>query len=337
MNFTHTPLVSVIVPCYNHARFLHERIHSILNQSYYNLELILLDDSSSDNSAEILREYASENRVIAVEINKTNSGSPFRQWKKGLALAKGKYVWIAESDDSSENNFLNRTVEFMETHPEAVLVFTGSHLINSDSEIIDNPPYDYDRWHNSPSYRPEGKAIFDGMEYMRKLLCWDCTIYNASGVLMRRDAISLEMLDDSIAMRNSGDWLFWIKMAMKGKVGRIYSRLNKMRLHGINTTAQGNDSGRRWIEDAKVINYASSATGYSSLWQKARKGAFIHHLTFSPEIADNKRREIVNKAALIFGTPPEQALASYRKYLKLQRFPLLRRLLSLPLLGAEPL
>src|SRR5580658_382186 len=92
------PTVSVIVPNYNHARFLHRRIDTILAQTFQDFELILLDDCSTDESSSILREYGSDARV-RLEFNEVNSGSPFKQWNKGVRLAQGKYIWMAESDD----------------------------------------------------------------------------------------------------------------------------------------------------------------------------------------------------------------------------------------------
>src|SRR5437868_456309 len=92
------PIVSVVVPNYNHARFLRKRIDSVLGQTYQDFELILMDDCSTDESRSIIEEYAREAR-IRIELNEENSGSTFKQWNKGVRLARGEYVWIAESDD----------------------------------------------------------------------------------------------------------------------------------------------------------------------------------------------------------------------------------------------
>src|ERR1700733_15685962 len=90
------PKVSVVIPSYNHARFLRRRIDSILQQSYQDFELILLDDCSPDNSREILTSYVDDPRV-RIEFNTTNSGSTFKQWNKGGGLAHGGKLWFAES------------------------------------------------------------------------------------------------------------------------------------------------------------------------------------------------------------------------------------------------
>src|ERR1700756_5018477 len=99
------PTVSVIVPNYNHARFLPKRIDSILRQSFQDFELILLDDCSTDDSRSILSQHASDPRV-RIEFNQVNSGSPFKQWNRGVGLARGQYIWIAESDDYADERFL---------------------------------------------------------------------------------------------------------------------------------------------------------------------------------------------------------------------------------------
>ena len=78
------PIVSIIVPNYNYARFLDIRMESILNQTFQDFEIILLDDHSTDNSVEIIEKYRNNPKVSYIDINKENSGSPFRQWKKGI-------------------------------------------------------------------------------------------------------------------------------------------------------------------------------------------------------------------------------------------------------------
>src|SRR6267378_5588953 len=84
------PSVSVIVPNYNHARYLRQRIESVLGQTYKDIEVILLDDCSTDESRAIISEYSADPRVKVV-LNEVNSGSTFKQWKKGMGLAHGEY------------------------------------------------------------------------------------------------------------------------------------------------------------------------------------------------------------------------------------------------------
>src|SRR5690606_29755189 len=100
------PSVSVIVPFYNHEKFIEERLDSILAQPIKDIEIIALDDCSTDNTVAKVRPYLQDRRVTLIE-NETNSGSPFKQWEKGIRLAEGDVVWIAEGDDSCSTNFLS--------------------------------------------------------------------------------------------------------------------------------------------------------------------------------------------------------------------------------------
>lgn len=97
--------VSIIIPNYNYARFLQQRIESVLAQTYTDYEIILLDDASTDDSVSILNHYKTNSRVAHLEINSVNTGSPFIQWQKGISLSRGKYIWIAESDDVADSSF----------------------------------------------------------------------------------------------------------------------------------------------------------------------------------------------------------------------------------------
>ncbi len=106
--------VSVIIPNYNHEKFIKERIISILDQKYRPHEIILLDDASEDKSLEIA-EAILRNQSIPYQIhpNAVNSGAPISQWAKGVNNAKYPLVWIAESDDRSEPEFLLEAVNSM--------------------------------------------------------------------------------------------------------------------------------------------------------------------------------------------------------------------------------
>jgi glycosyltransferase involved in cell wall biosynthesis len=126
--------VSVIIPNYNHARFLPRRIESVLCQTYQDFELILLDDCSTDDSRSLLSEYACDPRV-RMEFNEKNSGSPFKQWNKGVRLARGEYVWIAESDDYADERMLERLAAVLEAEPKFALAYCRSWRVSADDRL----------------------------------------------------------------------------------------------------------------------------------------------------------------------------------------------------------
>ncbi|MEY3049953.1 MAG: hypothetical protein RL365_1991, partial [Bacteroidota bacterium] len=128
---SYNPLVSVIIPNYNHAPYLQERIDSVLNQTYRDFEVIVLDDCSSDNSREIIERYRGYEKISHIEYNSVNSGSTFKQWQKGLVFAKGEWIWIAESDDVAHPDFLLKCLSSVQ---ELDLVFCKSTIINGLGE-----------------------------------------------------------------------------------------------------------------------------------------------------------------------------------------------------------
>ena len=165
------PTVSVIVPNYCHAPYLEQRIESILQQTFQDFELILLDDCSTDGSREILERYRNHPKVSGIFYNERNSGSPFKQWKKGLSKATGDYVWIAESDDFSSPCFLERCVRILDTRPDCSIVFTSSYIVDSHSRTIRE---------EAPVKYPKHKQIrFGSRFFLYRFLCPRNTIYNA--------------------------------------------------------------------------------------------------------------------------------------------------------------
>nr|WP_321233411.1 glycosyltransferase family 2 protein [uncultured Psychroserpens sp.] len=116
------PLVSIILPNYNHAPYLRERLDSIFNQTYSNFEVIILDDCSTDNSLQVLENYKNHPKVSHFIVNKTNTGSPFKQWHKGFEFVKGDFIWIAESDDKVDYDFLEKQLDKLKSNNCDVVV-----------------------------------------------------------------------------------------------------------------------------------------------------------------------------------------------------------------------
>lgn len=179
----HLVEVSVIIPNYNYARFLKQRIESVLSQTYTDFEIILLDDASTDDSVSILNNYRNNKHVSHLEVNSINTGSPFAQWQKGIALAHGKYIWIAESDDAAEPLFLEKAVSVLNQYPQASFCFLGSHCIDENGAELST---DFDRWTSKQLCRPHKVGVFDGRDYIKHNLYWRNYIYNASGVVFRK-------------------------------------------------------------------------------------------------------------------------------------------------------
>jgi len=245
------PKVSIIVPNYNHAPFLKERIESILNQTFQDFELILLDDASTDKSREILKSYKTCPKVSQILFNEQNSGGVFRQWDKGISLAKADYIWIAESDDCSTTTFLETVVNEMDKNPRASVCFTGSYMIDSNSQ---QTSLDYDTFWVKRSI-PEGSVrVFPGLQYLKHSLSWDCRIYNASSAIFRRHFYS-HANKAFLSFKYCGDWFFWSELCRFGEIIEITKKLNYFRQSNLRTTFKSYKEGDNYKEAFKVINH----------------------------------------------------------------------------------
>lgn len=235
LNIQNPKKVSVIIPNYNYEKYIIERIDSILLQTYPIYELIILDDCSKDNSVEVInkkieeieRDYP-EIKVQFVVNEKNSGGCVFKQWKKGFDLASGDVVWIAEADDSAENNFVEELIKPFDDE-EMVLSYCESARIDGENNLITLSSYDlYDflrtgEWKNS--------YIWTGKEENIYHLSVTNTILNVSSVLWRKKDYS-EIFEKAGEYRVAGDWYIYYNVLRDGKISWNSTPLNYYRKHG---------------------------------------------------------------------------------------------------------
>lgn len=222
-----TPKVSVIVPSYNHAPYLAQRLDSILAQTFQDFELIFLDDASPDHTREVFSPYAGNPRIRAV-FNEQNSGNVFKQWNRGLALATGDYVWIAESDDYAHPDFLATLVDVLETRPEVGVVYSESQKVNPRGE----PQGLASEWY-AGTYRTDhwgGSFVSPGTDEARRYALAGSPIANASCALFRR-GLAKELGGAPEHLRLTGDWHFWVSAFARTQVAFVARPLNFYRQH----------------------------------------------------------------------------------------------------------
>lgn len=131
------PLVSIIVPNYNHSRYLDECITSALNQTYDNIEVIILDNASEDDSVAIAMKYLGDKvRVCRNCYNILNA-----TYKVLITLAEGKYIMMLCADDAIESTFVEKAVSIMEKYPEVGYVHGERDFINESGELMELDPF----------------------------------------------------------------------------------------------------------------------------------------------------------------------------------------------------
>lgn len=244
-------LVSVIIPNYNHAPFLKERIDSVLNQTYDNFEVIILDDKSTDNSKEVIEVYRSHPRISQIVYNEENSGSTFKQWQKGFSLAKGEYIWIAESDDIAHPDFLKNLINAIAGDKGVVLAATGITLINEDGKTLG-----YESISKSKYIRK-----YSSKQFIRENMLIGNHLLNASSAIFRKDIIS-KIPKDYTKLKASGDYLFWVEIANQGKTVEIPDKLDYFRRSSTTVTPRLYASGKAF-EESKIVFSRLQELGYA--------------------------------------------------------------------------
>lgn len=286
------PIVSVILPNYNHSRYLKQRIDSILNQTYQDFELIILDDFSTDTSRDIIKEYENHPKVSNIIYNEKNSGSTFAQWQKGFELASGSYIWIAESDDYAENTFLEKLVGKLLQDEDAVIAFSHSQIVDSKNNTLDQN-WDRVRLPNMPKV-----SSFGGSDFIKARMLFNNSIYNASMVVFKKSVLG-QMSNRYSTLTYSGDWLFWIDVCMLGNVIRYNEKLNYFRQHEQKVTPRAEAKGIRFTEGKIILEHLIKILNLSTTQQRVIVGRFIKSLLTnkkfeSKELKNQVYREITS-------------------------------------------
>lgn len=283
------PKVSVVIPNYNHAKYLRQRIDSVLAQTYQDFELILLDDYSSDDSLDIIMSYKKDPHVSHVVLNENNSGNPFSQWIKGIELCIGDYIWIAESDDIADKDFLMTLVAQLEIHSDAVVAFSHSYLIDDDGHLINGDFHGYSN--------PEEIYIYDGIQFARRTMTTCNYIYNASMVLFRRSAFAgVDIIFQQY--RTCGDWAFWMSICLQGIVIEVGKRLSYFRQHHDKVTVRAGQSGNDWQDVARLLTAFICQLHLTGLSLRIYRGQWTKHFRQSHYV---DKQQIIDCYPEVFG------------------------------------
>lgn len=218
------PRVSVVLPNYNYARYLGERIRSILDQTYADFELLVIDDASSDDSVAVIERFRDPRiRFVRREVN---SGKVYASWNEGLTYCNGELVLFAGADDYAERRMIERLVEPMLENPRIGLAHCKFFMIDGSGAILDTqfalpPQCAFIRADLENDYVAAPRR-----EWQRLLMT--NFIWNASGVVMRREALERAGgFDDSL--RIAADWRLYMDIAREWSVHYIAEPLNGFR------------------------------------------------------------------------------------------------------------
>ncbi|WP_432222970.1 glycosyltransferase family 2 protein [Flavobacterium sp. TMP13] len=247
--------VTIIIPSYNHSNFLLDRLKSIANQTYSDWEAIIIDDKSTDCSVKLITNFIEGNTNFKVKhfiINEKNSGSGYLSWQKGIELAETQYIWIAETDDVSDNIFLESQIKLLEKFPEAALVFSNSQYIDENGLFLYTSEKRTEKLKNLNTDYNELKAsiLITDMPF-------ETLITNGSSVVFRK---SSDKIPESIFNNKQCSDIFLWTYLVKDKTF-IFNNLtlNYFRRHDNSTTTLSTKYKLKsiYIEKFHYLNYFS--------------------------------------------------------------------------------
>jgi len=227
------PLVSVIIPTYNHARYLAQTIESVLAQSWRPLEVIVVDDASTDETPDILAAFGDRIRSTRLAVN---CGGPARPRNTAIALAKGELISVFDSDDLMVPGNLARKVSVLMRHPSIPLVFADFENFRDDGPAERFSKAGHEEFRRTPKlalgpdeYRIRSPDAFD-------TLIGDNFI-GTSGVVMRRSlAQAIGPFDERLC--NADDKDFWLRVARRFDLAYIDAVLHRHRVHPGNISSR---------------------------------------------------------------------------------------------------
>ena len=228
------PAVSIVIPSYNHARYLAQSIESALSQSFRDFELLIIDDASDDNSRDIIQQYAQQDDRIKYWFHEQNQGIP-STFNEGLQHASGKFYASLGSDDIWLPRKLETQVALLKENEELV--------VWSEGQIIDTagkPTGELFTERHHAAEKQKSGNIFEE-------LLQGNFIFGTSLIVKRENALRIKF-NESLKYLN--DFLFAVELAEKYHFYFIPTPLAQYRIHGENITLKDKEG---WLEDSLLL------------------------------------------------------------------------------------
>ncbi|MBI4833572.1 MAG: glycosyltransferase [Planctomycetes bacterium] len=264
----YVPLVTVIMPTYNHGQFIGEAVESVLNQTYKNIELIIIDNYSEDNTEKIVSSFK-DTRIKYFKLR--NNGVIAASRNEGVRKATGRYIAFLDSDDIWLPFKLERQLNFLEENKDVGLVYGRAEIFGeSDSSGIEFPHLKYVKtgW------------LFDGL--LKRNFIGILT------VLLKKECLEdVGVFDEDVQIRSAEDYDLWLRISKKYKIGGINEIMAKYRVHGANVSL---DATKNLSACLRVVNKISSKTEISKNAQNNAIGKLHFKMAKEYILSGNKEK-----------------------------------------------
>ena len=250
------PKISVVIPTYNYGHLLGKTIQSVLNQTFRDFEIIVIDDGSTDNTREVastfpVRYFYQTNQKLAAARN------------KGVELAQGEYIAFLDSDDVLLKGALEKGVKILDSHPEAGFSYGQAYLMDEDEHIF-----------SLESTGSKHSGVQEGKEELRKFLVHGNHITESTLMIRRSCFEEIGKIDLTFQSGSSG-LEFWIRLAKKYPVACIVEPLVKYRVHSKKFCA--GRSLKEWEEtNSSIIESILNDAELEPIFAYLRSSAYLN-------------------------------------------------------------
>ncbi len=246
MEHQEKPLISVIIPAYNHEKFIGEAIDSVLMQTVDDLELIVIDDGSTDNTPAVIKKYTDPRLHYYHQQNQ----DAYNTINRGLTLASGRYISILNSDDLYLSDRFAKILAFIDRQEEAgkkiAAVFTDVVAVDDNGKIFHDPDFGWNQWHN------KNRAGFYQAKNLYTAFLKGNLMVTTSNLFMTAEAAQQVGKFSPLRYFHDYDYIFRLMLAFPDAVDYMAEeKLLYYRIHPANTLGEAAIIGRE--QDQELI------------------------------------------------------------------------------------
>ena len=286
-NLSSQPLVSVVIPCYNHEKFVQDSIKSVIAQTYENIELIIIDDGSKDGSVEKIKEMVDicEQRFVRFEFRHRANIGLSATLNEALEWCEGKYYSAIASDDIMLKDKTRTQVEFLEQNINFVGVFGNAQEINKENEYLNNI------------------SVKSRIFTFEKILLHEENLLAPTQMLRLKTLIKSGGYNDKIILE---DWYTWLSISRYGNIYSLDKKLCLYRRHenNISNNLEVMHKGR-----LQVLNYFKEKNINPHVYKKALKR--IRWINACDIFVNKKRSRFISFSRMLLADTPKTIKVIY--------------------------
>jgi len=232
-----SPVVSVVIPSYNHGLFIEQTVDSVLGSSFSDFELVIIDDGSTDDTLDVLKPFRAEPRV---RIRTQENRGAHAALNVGLSLAKGDLLFVLNSDDVFPRDRIKKVVDRFRSEPDTVVASSWLEVVDKDGNQLGVK----EGYRNMPPWpQPTDGPFLADLGDPELALLETNFVSTTSNVAFRRSLIDAGGLD-FLPLRYTHDWDFLLSAIGRGRMAVIEEPLVQYRVHGDNTISEGEDQAK---------------------------------------------------------------------------------------------